>query len=103
MWSILASRVIWSRPGRCFILDAETGAYTYGISLFGYLPKPFRPLYANCIRFTPTGEKAYIGSGRQDKYPGTICVIKTRTHAIEKMIWPDFEHYICYMEIGPKR
>ncbi|MBD3217230.1 MAG: hypothetical protein GF310_03060, partial [candidate division Zixibacteria bacterium] len=52
-------------PGIIFVFDTETGNYIDGISLHGQVDEyPSVPLYAREIVFTPTGEKAYVGSGR---------------------------------------
>jgi len=89
--------------GTIYVLDAETGAYIQGISLFGYLPYPDQPLYADHLAITPDGGKLYVGSGRQEKWCGTICVVNTTTHRITKLIWPDYTHAFLPMTIGPKR
>jgi len=95
MWTGLA--------GTLYVFDAETGAYTHGISLYGFTPNyPDIPMFGNMIAFTPTGDKAYVGSGRSEKYSGTVCSINTSTYAVENLVWPDFNHMILFLEIGPK-
>ena len=93
---------IWT-AGTLYIFDANNGAYTHGISLYGYAPnRPDIPMFASVIEFTPTGDKAYIGSGLNGKHSGTICSINTSTYSVENLVWSDFEHVILFLEIGPK-
>jgi DNA-binding beta-propeller fold protein YncE len=90
-------------PGIIFVFDTETGNYIYGISLHGQVDEyPSVPLYAREIAFTPTGEKAYVGSGRLSQGSGTVSVIDTRERKIIKNIWPDMGHFIQSLCIGPK-
>jgi hypothetical protein len=91
-----------TNAGTVYVFDAMTGVYLHGISLYGYNTIPDRPLYANNVVFTPTGEKAYVASGRLEKGSGTICVINTSTRDITRLIWPDLGHYIFRLVIGPK-
>ena len=68
-----------STPGIIFVYDAQSGNYIDGISLYGLDENPALALYATPIVFTPTGEKAYVGSGTsQPRIPGTISVIDTK-------------------------
>jgi len=93
---------IWT-AGTLYVFDAHTGAYTHGISLYGFVPnRPDIPMYANVIEFTPTGDKAYIGSGLHDKWNGNVCSINTSTYAVENLAWPDFNHIILRLATGPK-
>jgi len=92
-----------SIPGIIFVHDASSGNYIDGISLYGSGEYPAIPLYATPIIFTPTGEKAYVGSGRLEKGSGTISVIDTQERKVIKHIWPDKGHYFLYMCIGPKQ
>lgn len=89
-------------PGTIYVFDADNGAYIHGISLFGYDPITYLPLYASKIVFTPTGEKAYIASGRIGRRPGSVICIDTETRNITSLIWPDLGHYISEVIIGPK-
>jgi len=89
-------------PGTVYIFDSDDGSYIEGISLFGYGPSITEPLYATPIIFTPTGEKAYIGSGRAERGSGTISVIDTQTRDIVKNIWPNLGHFIWQLKVGPK-
>jgi DNA-binding beta-propeller fold protein YncE len=89
-------------PGTLFVFDAFDGAYLHGISLFGYDPILSEPLYAGYIVFTPTGEKAYVGSGLQGKRSGSVFCVNTSTRDITKLIWPDLGHYTYVLAIGPK-
>ena len=92
----------YSIPGIVFVYDANTGNYIDGISLYGLDDDPGIALFATPIVFTPTGEKAYVGSGRPSKGSGTISVIDTKERKVIKHIWPDKGHYFLYMCIGPK-
>jgi hypothetical protein len=89
-------------PGIIFVFDTETGNYIDGISLYGQVEYPTAPLYATPIVFTPTGGKAYVGSGRHGQGTGTVSVIDTRERKIIKNIWPDMGHFIQSLCIGPK-
>ncbi|HDS00501.1 MAG TPA: hypothetical protein ENO22_11435 [candidate division Zixibacteria bacterium] len=92
----------YGNPGTVYILDANDGSYIEGISLFGYAPNPFHPLYATPIVFTPQGHKAYIGSGKVVLESGTISVIDTESRDVIENIWPDLGHFISDLKIGPK-
>ena len=90
-------------PGIIFVFDTETGNYIDGISLHGQIDGyPSAPLYAREIAFTPTGGKAYVGSGRLSQGSGTASAIDTRERRITKNIWPDMGHFIQSLCIGPK-
>lgn len=89
-------------PGIIFVYNAQSGNYVDGISLYGLDENPAVALFATPIIFTPTGEKAYVGSGRTEKDSGTISVIDTKDKMIIKHIWPNKGHYFLYMCIGPK-
>ncbi|NIP42985.1 MAG: hypothetical protein GWO41_17930 [candidate division Zixibacteria bacterium] len=90
-------------PGIIFVFDTETGNYIDGISLHGQIDGyPSAPLYAREIVFTPTGGKAYVGSGRLSQGSGTVSAIDTKEKRITKNIWPDMGHFIQSLCIGPK-
>ena len=89
-------------PGTLFVFDAYDGTYLHGISLFGFDPILSEPLYAGYIVFTPTGEKAYVGSGLINQRTGSVFCVNTSTRDITKLIWPDLGHYTYVLAIGPK-
>jgi DNA-binding beta-propeller fold protein YncE len=90
-------------PGTVYVIDADDGSYIEGISLFGYGPSITKPLSAFPIIFTPTGDKAYVGSGRGiGLKSGTISVIDTQTRDIVENIWPDLGHSIWQLKVGSK-
>jgi DNA-binding beta-propeller fold protein YncE len=93
---------MYPNPGTIYIFSADNGAYLHGISLFGYDPIPYLPLYARRIAFTPTGEKAYVGSGLVGQRSGSVICIDTETREITSLIWPDLGHHILRLTIGPK-
>ncbi len=64
--------------GTIYVFDAASGAYRQGISLFGYGPNPLVPLAGSDIIFSPTGEKAYVATGRMaGRMPGSVLVVDT--------------------------
>jgi hypothetical protein len=94
----------YESPGTVFIYDSRSGAYEGGISLFGYTTdeEAFLPLYANGVAFTPDGNWAYVGTGNVFKAGGGIVVINAKDRQVKNIIWPDLDHYIRNMKIGPK-
>jgi hypothetical protein len=89
-------------PATIFIYDADDGTYLTGISLYGYNPVPYIPLYPEEIAFTPTGEKAYITTGSIWHYDGTVVVVDTWKREVIKLIKPDLGYYHWKIVIGPK-
>ncbi|MBD3217350.1 MAG: hypothetical protein GF310_03675 [candidate division Zixibacteria bacterium] len=89
-------------PGAVFISDPENGSILHTISTYGYTENPFEHLRLGWVRVTPTGDKLYAASGTYG-WPGTVLVIDLKTREITKMLWPDMDHFVGPMEIGPKR
>lgn len=91
--------------GTIFILDAATGRYLQGISLFGYLPdsNPYYPLPGRGIVFAPTGDRAYLQARQTFTNPyGTVVVVDTKKRAIIKLLKPDMHSAPGRLLICPK-
>ncbi len=89
--------------GTIFILDAITGAYLHGISMYGYQPEPLVALQGSDVLFSPTGEKAYVVTGGVGgRWPGSMVVVDTKKREITKIISPDLQRHPYMMRIGPK-
>jgi DNA-binding beta-propeller fold protein YncE len=91
--------------GTIYILDAATGRYLQGISLFGYLPdsNPYYPLPSRGIVFAPTGDRAYVQARQTFTNPyGTVVVVDTRKKAIVKLLRPDMHSEPGNLLICPK-
>ena len=89
--------------GTIFILDAASGAYLHGISMYGYQPIALVPLAGDDVLFSPTGEKAYvITGGVAGRQPGSMIVVDTKKREIQKIISPDLMRHPQLMRIGPK-
>lgn len=88
--------------GTLFILDANTGDYLHGISLYGFYEDSYLPLQAWTIAITPTGDKAYVGTGGLMMGSGSLLVVDTKTREVTKLIWPDLRHFSYQVVIGPK-
>lgn len=91
--------------GTIFILDAATGRYLQGISLFGYLPdsNPYYCLPGRGIVFTPTGDRAYLQARHTFTNPyGTVVVIDTKKRAIIKLLKPNMHSEPGKLLICPK-
>jgi hypothetical protein len=91
--------------GTIFILDAATGRYLQGISLFGYLPdsNPIFCLPGRDIVFAPTGDRAYVQARQTFTNPyGTVVVVDTKKRAIVKLLRPDMNCEPGELLICPK-
>ena len=91
--------------GTIFILDAATGKYLQGISLFGYLPdsNPYYCLPGRRIVFAPTGDRAYVQARHTFTNPyGTVVVVDTKKRAIVKLLRPDMHSEPGSLCICPK-
>jgi DNA-binding beta-propeller fold protein YncE len=91
--------------GTIFILDAATGSYLQGISLFGYLPdsNPYYCLPGAGIVFAPTGDRAYVQARHTFTNPyGTVVVVDTKKRAIVKLLKPDMHSVPGSLCICPK-
>jgi DNA-binding beta-propeller fold protein YncE len=91
--------------GTIFILDAATGRYLQGISMFGYLPdsNPYYPLPGRGIAFAPTGDRAYVQARHTFTNPyGTVVVVDTKKRAIVKLLRPDMHSGPGKLLICPK-
>jgi hypothetical protein len=91
--------------GTIFILDAATGSYLQGISLFGYLPdsNPYYCLAGREIVFAPTGDRAYVGTSIRPPNPyGTVVVVDAKKRAITKLLRPDMHSEPISLCICPK-
>lgn len=92
--------------GTIYIFDAASKSYLGGISLWGY--RPFEesglPLAGGQIVFTPTGERAFVLTGRTDGYKlgGSVLTIDTKTRQIVHLTWPECDHYPDFAAICPK-
>jgi hypothetical protein len=90
-------------PGTIYIFDAQTGEYLRGISLYGYVPWPQIGLDAWRLEFTPDGSHAYVLTGNYlDPPTGNILRIDTRSYRVENLIFPEFDHYLFSLAVGPK-
>jgi hypothetical protein len=91
--------------GTIFILDAATGRYLQGLSLFGYLPdsNPAYCLPGREIVFAPTGDRAYVQARQTFTNPyGTVVVVDTKKRAIVKLLKPDMNCEPGELLICPK-
>jgi len=92
-----------NNSGTIYVLDAVTGAYLQGMSMYGYSWNPLVGLSGGDIIFSPTGEKAYVNGGHaSDRWPGSILVVDTRQKKITKILTPDLERVPKVLRIGPK-
>jgi DNA-binding beta-propeller fold protein YncE len=92
----------WPTPGTIFIFDADNGQYIDGISLFGYGTVPGIPAPGDEVVFTPTGERAFVGVGREDKTLGSILTVDTKERRVIHVAWSDLGHTPTELAIGPK-
>ena len=91
--------------GTIFILDAATGRYLQGISMYGYLPdaNPYYCLPGREIVFAPTGDRAYVQARQTFTNPyGTVVVVDTKKRAIVKLLRPDMHSEPGRLCICPK-
>ena len=91
--------------GTIFILDAATGRYLQGISMFGYLPdsNPYYCLPGRGIVFAPTGDRAYVQARQTFTNPyGTVVVVDTKKKAIVKLLRPNMRSEPGKLCICPK-
>lgn len=91
--------------GTVFIFDAYTGAYTGGISLYGYIEgSPLTALDAKAVDFSPDGSEAYISTGaigpRENQ--GTILRFDARSRRLVDVIFPDIDRFPHGVVVGPK-
>ncbi|MCX6831969.1 MAG: hypothetical protein NT028_07525, partial [candidate division Zixibacteria bacterium] len=78
--------------GTIFILDASTGRYLQGISMYGYLPdsNPYFSLPGRGIVFSPAGDRAYVQASHTFTNPyGTVVVVDAKKKAIVKLLRPN--------------
>jgi len=85
-------------PGLIVIFDAMAGTVLDTITTTGYPPRPTQPLFVLDIRFTPTGEKAYVNCR---KWGTPILVIDTRTRQITKLIFGDSRNMAGWIDVAP--
>jgi WD40 repeat protein len=85
-------------PGLILIFDAATGTVLDTITTVGYPPRPTQPLYVQDIRFTPTGEKAYVNC---IKWGTPILVIDTQTRQITKLIFGGSRNMAGWIDVAP--
>lgn len=89
--------------GTIFVLDAATGSYLQGISLYGYDWNPNVCLSASDIVFSPTGEKAYVAANSiSHGRSGTVLVVDAKAKKIMKLLSPDIQSGPYNLRIGPK-
>jgi hypothetical protein len=91
--------------GTIFILDAATGRYQQGISLYGYLPdsNPYFSLPGRAIIFAPTGDRAYVQARHTlTNIYGTVVVVDTKKRAIVKLLRPNMHSEPGKPCISPK-
>jgi hypothetical protein len=97
-----APGMIWN-SGTIYIIDATSGGYVQGMSLYGYSWNPLVALAGSDILFSPTGEKAYVNTGNAaDRWSGSVVVVDTRQKKITKILSPDLKRRPKVLRIGPK-
>jgi hypothetical protein len=97
----------FSRPevGTVFIFDAYTGAYTGGVSLYGYINgAPQIALDATRVDFSPDGSEVYISTGAigPRENSGTFLRIDTRSRELIDNIFPEVDRFPGRVIVGPK-
>jgi hypothetical protein len=92
--------------GTIFILDAATGRFLQGISMYGYQPdnNPHFCLPGRQVLFSPTGEKVYVCTDITMTNPyGTVVVVDAKKRTITKLLRPDMHSEPMSLCLGPKR
>jgi hypothetical protein len=92
-----------NNSGTIYVLDAATGTYLQGMSMYGYSWNPLVGLPGGGIIFSPTGEKAYVNAGSaNDRWLGSVAVVDAKQKKILKFLTPDLERWPRVLRIGPK-
>jgi hypothetical protein len=92
-----------NNSGTIYVLDAATGTYLQGMSMYGYSWNPLVALSGGHLIFSPTGEKAYVNGGyANDRWVGSILVVDAKQKKITKILSPDLKRRPIVLRIGPK-
>jgi WD40 repeat protein len=89
-------------PDQIYVFDTQTGRLLYSISLrqevnpIGVTPDVYG------IEFTPDGSAAYLRSGHDLSYSGTVLKIDCRSKKVTKVLFPHWDRYPRSMAIGPR-
>jgi hypothetical protein len=92
--------------GTIFVLDAVSGRFIQGISMYGYQPdnNPYFCLPGRQVLFSPTGEKVYVCTDITMTNPyGTVVVVDANKRTITKLLRPDMHSEPMSLCLGPKR
>jgi DNA-binding beta-propeller fold protein YncE len=90
-------------PGTIYVLDAFTGQYLQGISLWGYYDDlPYLALDPWNMEFSPDGSQLFVQTGNINRELGTVLRIDTKTKTVESLLFPEIDRLPEGLAVGPK-